>query len=54
MENHGLTDIDRIKLLIPPPELSGSPTNRVSSNKSGEIDKGNYEFLPYEVSVSYF
>jgi hypothetical protein len=46
--------IDGVKLLISPPELSGNPTVcHLVANKE-ELGKEIIDFLPYEVSLSYF
>jgi hypothetical protein len=47
-------DSDMGKLLIRPPELTGFLPVEPSSSKAGETMKGKYEFLPYEISFSYF
>jgi hypothetical protein len=53
---HGETwwnNIDRGKLLRPP-ERSDNPTSSHQEAKQEELAKKKNEFLPYEVSLSYF
>jgi hypothetical protein len=44
MEDHGANNVNRERLLIRPPELSGNPTSRVIWYQAGGVDELNYEF----------
>jgi hypothetical protein len=44
-------DIDRTKLLIRPPQLSGNPTSSHLVAKKDELSEGNDEFGPQNIYV---